>query len=145
METASILDVLLAIVTIIASFGTALGTFAAIRNQVKQTNTDTLKTDKTVAVEVAERVNAMSLNFAEKLEDQLEDCLKRRDEIENKFNISKQEEIELKLRLKYLATKLKTIIDKHNQLANMDCPGYQIINDMVYQIINEIENKIKEE
>lgn len=145
METTSALDILLAIGIILGTFGTAIGTFLSARNQTKTTNTDSKKVDKLLEVEVAERSMAMSLNMAERLEDQLEECTKRKETLETRTELMIQEATELKLRLHFLVTRLRAVIDRHNKMANKDCPGFTIINDMVYQIIEEIENNVKEE
>lgn len=143
METTSIFDVLLAIATILATFGTAIATFVAVRNQVKTTNIDTMKTDKMLTVEVAERVNAMSLSFAEKLEEQLTDCRTRTEALESKLGVVAEEATEIKLRLKFLITQLKTVVERHGQYCNSDCSGFEEINHMLEKIIDELESSEK--
>ena len=145
MEYSSTTDIILAIVTILASLGTAIGTFANTRNQVKQVDIDVKKIDKTLQVEVSDKVNRMTLDLAEKLEEQLEECTIKKEQLEQKLSKLATKKTESALRLHFLVGNLRNIIDKHNELADKNCPGYLIINDMVLNLIDEIEKEIKEE
>ena len=145
METTSTLEILLALAAILGSFGTAIGTFAATRNQIKQTDFGIKNVDKTAAIETAEKINEMTLRYAEKLERQLQDCNQKKDTLDDKLDEIIKYSVEVKIRAHDLVSELRRVIDKHDRVGNKDCPGYTIINQMLEEIIAGIERDINKE
>lgn len=139
------LDKLLIIIAIIGPLVTAIGTAIASRNQLKETD---VKVEKITPIDIAEKLNTISLALTETIQKELNDCYTEKDEIEKALKECLSKENISRIKTRKLLSRLRTIREKHDKLFleyGGNCKGYDILNSLLDALIEEIDNDLREQ
>jgi len=138
-------EYVLALLGVLAPILVALGTWYSVRNGKEQTKQEKLKADSTLRIETLEKASGLAMTMAEKAQDNYDDCEEELEKVKRENDSLVLTRTTLIVNRRIRMAKLRDLITKHNSIAakynQEDCPGLQIINEHIGNIISEMEKE----
>ena len=135
------------IIAVLLPVLTALGTIYTIRNSNKTTNVQVKKVESSIDIDNAQKINTVTMVLIDEIKKRLDDCNQKKDALEQEHESFRMMKVDTSIKYKRLAERLRDILDAHEKLASesesFDCKGYEIVNQMIRNIIDEIEKEVQ--
>jgi hypothetical protein len=151
MNTDTIIQLLLALSTIIggaiAAYATYRSTNASVKNeelraQIDQQRAD--KEDKGFGIEGAERISSIALANAQFMQQQFSECILHKNQLEEEVAKLTIQNTQYQVKQMRMVNKLRALAETHRKLrqeSGLDCPGYDVLQSLLEQTATELEQE----
>ena len=136
-------DWIIAIIAVLAPIVTGILTWMSARKNV---SADVLKSDRVIAVEALEKAGDLAVQVASKSTEQLDECRDDLMKLQDETAALKISIVDFKIRLRQRAGKIRNIVSRHEYFQKeltAVCPGYEVIQGLLLDVVNEIEAEAK--
>jgi hypothetical protein len=147
------IQILLALGTIVGGLVAAIATYrstnSSVRVQEKQVRLDEIRTDREIkryGVEEAERISNISITNAQFMQQLLNEATQTKDRLQLERDQAVAELNTFKVKQLRFLSRIRVMYNQNDVLLKQSkeqCPGYEIIQDLLETIISEMENGLE--
>lgn len=155
MNTEILIQVVLAVGTVVggavAAYATYKSTNSSIKSEDKRIELDIARLNKEIGsggLEGVERLSNISLANAQFMQQQFMECVQRSKTVETELIALQNKDKRTQIAIIRILSKLRKIIHDHESLFSehgASCPGFQVLQDRINEIISDVEQEFTQE